>query len=331
MGTQENILFFLDDRKRLEIDLARQIVAKELDVVIGELNAQVFSDGEVCVDYISSVRGKRVYLVSSPNNSDKLVQLNMAMDAAKRAGAKEIIPIIPYFPYARQDKKDQPRGPIGAKVVARMLEMGGASQVVTFDLHADQIQGFFDIPVTHMEGKFLFDRIVAHLYREEYGDSLVLCSCDAGGLKRVKRLKELIKNNFNIDLPIIVMDKTRSEANKVESMTLIGDTEGKGVLILDDMVDTFGTASKCIDVLYENGATNVNMISTHAILSGKAMERLNNSNLRKLIVTDSLSIKHLSNEPGFDKIEQVSMVDLICSAILSINNGVSFENLMLNR
>jgi ribose-phosphate pyrophosphokinase len=308
---------------------------------VGNLHSQVFSDGEVCTDFITSVRGKRVYILSSPNNSDKLVQLNMAIDAAKRAAAKEIIPIIPYFPYARQDKKDQVRGPIGAKVVAEMLENRGATSIITFDLHADQIQGFFNIPVTHMEGKFLFTRKLNELYLES-GGNLVLCSPDAGGAKRVKGVRDRLKDKYDIDIPMVMIDKTRSEANKVDEMVLIGNVEGKDVVIVDDMADTCGTLIKASENLLEKGAKSVRSIVTHGVLSGPALDRLYDAIadprspnvLTEFICSDTLQLpnREVFVEQGAyvqpsSFITVVSTAPQILKAIQAIDLNVSVEDL----
>jgi ribose-phosphate pyrophosphokinase len=294
----DSIIFYLEDRPELKQEIHDRLsetVAHDKYPNPYGVHAQVFADGEVCVDYNTSVRGKRVFILSSPNTSDKLMQLNLAIDAAKRASAKEIIPILPYFPYARQDKKDQTRGPIGAKVVAEMLENRGATQVITLDLHADQIQGFFNIPVTHLEGKFLFDKKIFEIYTDGTGENFVLCSPDAGGAKRVKGVRDRMKEKYNIDIPMVMIDKTRSEANKVDEMVLIGDVKGKHVVIVDDMADTCGTLVKASESLKEMGAKSVRSIVTHGILSGPAKMRLfdaiEDGHLDEFICSNSLPIK----------------------------------------
>ena len=183
----ESIIFILDENgDNIYSDILSYFTKRGIKLNIGKVNKQKFSDGELCTDFESSVRGKRVYLLSSPNTSDEIIKLEFAIDAAKRAAAKEIIPVLPYFPYARQDKKDQSRGPIGAKVMALKLEAIGATSIITFDLHADQIQGFFEIPVTHVEGKNIF----ASYIKEIATENTVLCGPDAGSGKRVKRMKK---------------------------------------------------------------------------------------------------------------------------------------------
>jgi len=334
----DSIIFSVDGREDLLDKVAKQLLTTEKDnqqTKIGRGHVQEFSDGEVCYDFLDSVRGKRVYLLCSPNNSNKIMQLNFAIDAAKRAAAKEIIPIIPYFPYARQDKKDQTRGPIGAKVMAEMLEFRGATQVITFDLHADQIQGFFNIPVTHMEGKYLFDWQIYNLHMDG-GHDVVLCAPDAGAAKRVKRFRDQIKDRYAIDLPIVMIDKTRKEANKIESMVLIGDVKNKHVVIVDDMCDTGGTLVKACDELLTCGAKYVTAVVTHGVLSGLALDRIHASNLSGFMCSDSLPIKHsfIPDTHGeavevetSSFITQVSTASQIALAIKAINNNSSVDEL----
>jgi ribose-phosphate pyrophosphokinase len=314
----ESIIFSLDGR----VDLMNSIlehynkISENKNTIIGEFNHQKFSDGELCGDYSVSVRGKRVYLLSSANDSDKIISLILAIDAAKRAAASEIIPILPYFPYARQDKKDQVRGPIGAKVIASMLENAGATSIITFDLHADQIQGFFDIPLTHIEGKNVFDDYIYSISNE----NTVLCGPDAGSGKRVKRMKDQLLNHYGLDLNYVMMDKTRKVANEVDKMVIIGDVQDKDVIILDDMVDTAGTLCKAASVIIENGAKSVMAIISHGVLSGNAYKNINSSVLKELIISDSLLKKDLPNN-----IITISIDFQIAKTIASINNNLSYE------
>lgn len=294
-NAMESIIFAVDGRDKLVENIVKLLSITMCEVFIGEINAEQFSDGEVCSDFKTSVRGKRVYLLSSPNSAEKILQLNFAIDAAKRAGAKEIVPILPYFPYARQDKKDQARGPIGAKVMAEMLENRGATSIITFDLHADQIQGFFNIPVMHMEGKYLFDRYIFELYRDHLGDDMVLCAPDAGAAKRVKGFRDQLKERWEIDLPIVMIDKTRKKANEVDSMVIIGEVRAKDVIIIDDMCDTAGTLVKAASELKDAGAKSVRSIVTHGVLSGPALERIydakENNIIDDFVCSDSLPIE----------------------------------------
>jgi ribose-phosphate pyrophosphokinase len=314
---KESVLFSLDGRTRLAEDVMNQLKLRPLNITLGEIRRQKFSDGEVCPDFLTSVRGKRVYLLTSANTSEKVMELNLAIDAAKRAAAKEIIPILPYFPYARQDKKDQSRGPIAAKVIVEMLEQRGSTGVVTFDLHADQIQGFFNIPVTHLEGKNVFDTYIASIFNEK----TVLCGPDAGSGKRVKRMKDQLKNYHDININYVMMDKSRKEANVIDDMYIIGDVKGKDVIILDDMVDTAGTLCKAAEVLIEEGANSVRAIISHGVLSGPAYERISESKLTELVVSDSLETN------GGLKISTISLTEQIGLAITAIDSDSSYEGL----
>jgi len=328
----ESLLFCLDGRKTLTSDILTQNLN---NLTLGELRNQKFSDGELCVDFIDSVRGKRVYILTSPNNSDEIIKLNLAIDAAKRGAAKEIIPILPYFPYARQDKKDQARGPIGAKIIAEMLEQRGATSIITFDLHADQIQGFFNIPVTHIEGKNVFDEYISTITTSD----TILCGPDAGSGKRVKRIRDQVQKHYNINLNYVMLDKTRKEANIIDEMVIIGDVKGKDVIILDDMVDTAGTLCKAAEVIMLAGAKSVRAIISHGVLSGPAFERIGESVLTELIISDSLSkpdqMKLLNLESnvekqnnirkGFAKVKRISVAKQISLSIYAINNNSSYE------
>jgi ribose-phosphate pyrophosphokinase len=332
----ESVLISIDGREDLAYGIVKAIKKISKDpIVIDKVNSQKFSDGELCVDFCNSIRGKRVYLLTSPNNSDEIIKLNLAIDAAKRAAAKEIIPILPYFPYARQDKKDQSRGPIGAKVMVEMIENRGATGVITFDLHADQIQGFFNIPVTHLEGKNVFDKYIASIYNEKTilcgpDEEIVLSSCDAGGVKRVKRMVSKLKEKHSIDVNYVVIDKTRTKANSVESVTIIGDVNDKHVIIVDDMIDTFGSADKAVEALIEAGAKSVRMIASHGVLSGQALDRIAKSKLTQLIISNSLQLNVLENHPVFNKIKVISLEAQIAYAITSINSRSSFEKISSN-
>jgi ribose-phosphate pyrophosphokinase len=281
---------------------------------------------ETTVDFTNSIRGKRVYLLTSPNNSDEIIKLNLAIDAAKRSAAKEIIPILPFFPYQRSDKKDQKRGPIGAKIMVEMIEHRGATGVITFDLHADQIQGFFNIPVTHLEGKNVFDNYVASIYNE----NTILCGPDAGSGKRVKRMKDQLAKYHNLSINYVMLDKTRKQANVIDEMIIIGDVTGKDVIILDDMVDTAGTLCKAAEVLIENGANSVRAIISHGVLSGPALGRIEKSVLSELIISDSL-YKEIPIGYGEPKIKVISMASQIGYAIIAINSHSSYEGLKKTR
>lgn len=319
----QSLLFTLDGK----IDLAEAIIqstnlfSPENEIELGSLNKQKFSDGELCVDFTDSVRGKRVFLLSSPNTSDAIINLALAIDAAKRGAAKEIIPILPYFPYARQDKKDQSRGPIGAKVMAEIIEQRGATSVITFDLHADQIQGFFNIPVTHIEGKHVFDSYIFETIKAYNHNEVVLCGPDAGSGKRVKRMRDQINKRYDVNLNIVMIDKTRKQANVIDEMIIIGDVKGKHVVILDDMVDTAGTLCKAAEVLKDAGAKTVRAVIAHGVLSGPAYNRIENSMLTELVISDSLETIEEQ------KITVVSVAQQIGLAVSASINNLSYEAL----
>ena len=321
---RESVLVCLDGNDGLAEEIIHIIATEPIfkeKVVLDIVNSQKFSDNELNVDFASSIRGKRVYILSSPNTSDEIIKLNLAIDAAKRSAAKEIIPIVPYFPYQRSDKKDQSRGPIGAKIMAEMIEQRGATGIITFDLHADQIQGFFNIPVTHLEGKNVFDTYIACKYDED----TILCGPDAGSGKRVKRMKTQLEKYHNINVDYVMMDKTRKEANVVDTMVIIGDVKGKNVIILDDMVDTAGTLCKASDVLMEAGAKSVKAVISHGVLSGKAYDRIDESSLTELVISDSLM-------PLYDtKIIIISLAKQIALAMGAINSESSYEGLNKER
>jgi len=314
----ESYLFPLDGREEFALSIVKKINEYGFSekTELGKIAHQTFSDGELCVEYLNSVRGKRVYLLSTPCNSNELLKLIFAINAAKINGAKEIIPIIPYMPYARQDRKSASRSGISAKTVATMIEKSGATTLITFDLHALQIEGFFDIPIIHIEGKDVFSEYLS----KNTNENTILASPDAGGVKRVKKIRDNINNLYSINLNYVTMDKTRTKANEVDHMIVIGDVTGKDVIIIDDIIDTFGTADKAINLLLEHNAKSVSMVVSRGVLSGPAIERINKSKITTLVVSDSLHTSAHSN------IKTISVVSQISKAILSINMGRSYEN-----
>lgn len=334
---RESVLFILDENGyNIYPDINLHLKKNNIKIIVGKTNKQKFSDGELCVDFLDSVRGKRVYLLTSPNTSDEIIKLELAIDAAKRAAAKEIIPILPYYPYARQDKKDQSRGPIGAKLMALKLEAIGATSIITFDLHTDQIQGFFQIPITHIEGKNIFGEYIKNIANE----NTVLCGPDVGSGKRVKRMKNQLLSQFGLNLSYVMMDKTRQEANVVSNMEIIGEVNGKDVIILDDMVDTAGTLCAAAKELINNGAKSVRAIISHGVLSGKAYLNIGNSVLTELVISDSLKLvepldvcsRGGFNEhecvkifEGFNKIKIIGVGKQIGVAIEAINTHGSYD------
>ena len=268
------------------IELA-QSIAKNFGQKLGETSLVFFSDGEFEPSFDETVRGCHVFIVqSTPPPSDNLMELLLMIDAAKRASAYKISAVMPYFGYARQDKKGKPRVPIGAKLVSNLLTAAGVDRVITMDLHADQIQGFFEVPVDHLFASTLF---IPHIKKLNL-DNLCIASPDMGGTKRANTYAKHLQTD------VVVCYKHRDTANEISKMMLIGDVKGKDIVLVDDMVDTAGTLTKSADLMMENGANSVRACCTHAILSGSAYERINNSKLLELIVTDTLRSQHKSNK-----------------------------------
>ena len=257
-------------------------ICKDLGVSLGEMNIQRFADGEFEVSFEESIRGCEVYLVQSTfPNSDNLMELLLMIDAAKRASAHSIVAVMPYFGWARQDRKDKPRVSIAAKLVADLLSAAGVSRVIAMDLHADQIQGFFNVPVDHLYASSVFIPYIQSLKLED----LVIASPDVGGAKRA--------NNYAkyLDVPLVLCHKQRAKANVVAKMTVIGDVEGKNVVLVDDMVDTAGTITKAADLMLANGAKSVRALCSHAIMSDPASERIDNCGMTEMIFTNSIPFK----------------------------------------
>lgn len=254
-------------------------ICKELGVPLGQMNIQHFADGEFEVSFEESIRGHEVYLVQSTfPNSDNLMELLLMIDAAKRASAKSIIAVMPYFGWARQDRKDKPRVSIAAKLVSDLLTTAGVDRVITMDLHADQIQGFFDVPVDHLYASSVFIPYIQSLNLPD----LVIATPDVGGAKRANSYAKYM------DVPLVLCHKQRAKANVVESMTVIGDVKDKNVILIDDMVDTAGTITKAADLMLSSGAKSVRALCSHAIMSDPATERVNNSGLAEIIFTNSI-------------------------------------------
>jgi len=254
-------------------------MAKSLGCSLGKMKIQHFSDGEFSVSFEESIRGQYIYLVQSTfPNSDNLMELLLMIDAAKRASAYKIIAVIPYYGWARQDRKDKPRVSIGAKLIADMLSVAGVDRIITMDLHADQIQGFFNIPVDHLYGSTVFVPYVKSLNLE----NLVIASPDVGGTKRAGSYAK------HLDAPMVLGHKTREKANVVGQMTIIGDVKDKNVVIVDDMADTAGTLCKAANLIMDNGAASVRAIVTHGVMSGKAIDNVMNSGLTEIAFTDSI-------------------------------------------
>ncbi|MDG1714262.1 ribose-phosphate pyrophosphokinase [Lacinutrix sp.] len=291
-------------------------IAHAYGAQLGKVITSTYSDGEFQPSYEESIRGTRVFIIGSTNpSSENLMEMLLMLDAAKRASARHITAVLPYFGWARQDRKDKPRVPIAAKLVAKMLEAAGATRIITMDLHADQIQGFFEKPVDH-----LFASTVFLPYLKELNlDNLTIASPDMGGSKRAYAYSKALESD------VVICYKQRAKANVISHMELIGDVTGKNVVLVDDMVDTAGTLTKAADVMMERGALSVRAICTHPILSGNAYEKIENSKLEELIVTDSIPLKQESK-----KIKVISCANLFAEVMHNVhyNKSISSKFLM---
>jgi len=286
-------------------------IAKSYGIELGNVIINTFSDGEFQPSFEETVRGADVFIVQSTfPPADNLMELLMMIDAAKRASARRVVAILPYFGLARQDRKDKPRVPIGAKLVANMLAAAGVTRIMTMDLHADQIQGFFETPVDHLYASTIFMPYLKNLNLP----NLTMASPDMGGTKRANAYAKYLSSE------IVVCYKQRKKANVIKDMFLIGEVKGKDVVIVDDMVDTAGTLCKAADIMMENGAKSVRAICTHAILSGDAYNRIENSSLKELIVTDTIPLSQKS-----DKVVVLSVADLFANIIGKVFNQESIS------
>jgi len=291
-----------------------QGICNELGCELGKVKVDRFSDGEFCAYFEESVRGKSVYLVQPTcPSSDNLMELLLMIDAAKRASAHKVIAVIPYFGWARQDRKDQPRVSIGSKLVANMLTAAHVDRIITMDLHADQIQGFFDIPMDALYASSVF---IDHIQKMNI-DNLLIAAPDLGASKRASAYAK------RLGCDLAVCHKQRARANVVESMTLIGDVKDKNVIILDDIIDTAGTIVKAGQLMMDNGAKSVRAFATHAVCSGPAMERLDNSVFSEVVVTDSIPLPAHASK----KIKVVSTANLFADVIRRIENYESISSL----
>ncbi|WP_282670663.1 ribose-phosphate diphosphokinase [Lactococcus cremoris] len=288
-----------------------QKVAKEIGIELGKVSVGAHSDGETVVHIDESVRGDHVFILQSTSDpvNDNLMELLIMMDALRRASAASINIVLPYYGYARQDRKARAREPITSKLVANMLQIAGADRLITFDLHAPQIQGFFNIPVDHLMGSPL----IAEYFRRQLvsaGDDIVVVSPDHGGVGRARKLANFLK------APLAIIDKRRPRANVAEIMNIIGDVQGKKCILIDDMIDTAGTITLAANALKEIGATEVYASCTHAVLSGPAIDRINNSAITKLVVLDTIE---MPEERQSEKIVQLSIAHLLADAIIRIH------------
>lgn len=322
-------IFSIDGREEIVESVISSFRKHDNDTLQeGKVRIDKFSDGEMSICYEEFVRGMRVFLVCSTLDSDNIIKLNLAIDAAVRASAKEIIVITPYFGYARQDRKDGMRGALGAKVIMNMLVANGMNRLISIDLHADQIQGFANLPIDHISGYSIFKRELETVAKNS--DSLVICSPDAGGVKRASVFQKRLIDKGYENVEFAMLSKMRKKPNQVDRMDLIGDVDGKDVIIVDDMIDTAGTLCKAAGILKEAGARTVNAFCTHAVLSGPAYERIGNSALKSLYVSDSLPLKMFRNpkeENGWDKIRVSSISRPLSGIIYAIVKQQSYFEL----
>lgn len=296
------------------MELAKEI-AKSYGADLGEVSFTRYSDGEFQPSFEESVRGARVFIIGSTHpGPENLMEMLLMLDAAKRASARHITAVMPYFGWARQDRKDKPRVPIGAKLVAKLLEAAGATRIITMDLHADQIQGFFEKPVDHLFASTMFLPYLRSLKL----DNLTMASPDMGGSKRAYAYSKFLESD------VVVCYKQRKKANIIEHMELIGDVTGKNVVLVDDMVDTAGTLTKAADLMIERGAVSVRAVATHALLSGDAYEKIEKSKLTELIVTDSIPSKRQS-----DKIKVLSCANLFADVMHRVHHNTSISSKFL--
>jgi len=308
MSEENSFLVFAGTKTRY---LAEKICAS-LGCPLGNLVVTRFSDGEFAVSYEESIRGRDVFLVQSTfPNSDNLMELLLMIDAAKRASARQIIAVIPYFGWARQDRKDKPRVSIGAKLVADLLSAAGINRLITMDLHADQIQGFFNVPVDHLYASGI---LLPYLQSLKL-DNLAIASPDVGGSKRANAYAKYL------GCPLVLCNKTRARANVVATMQIIGDVKGKNVVLVDDMVDTAGTITKAADIMKEAGALSVRACASHCVMSGPATERVQESALEELVFTDSIPYTDRC-----DKVKQLTVADMFAETIRRVINNQSISS-----
>lgn len=295
------------------LPLAEKIAAK-LNKPLGLIELKRFSDGEIWVKYLENIRGSDIFIIQSTNPpAENLLELLIMVDAAKRASANRITAVIPYFGYSRQDRKDQPRVSITAKLVANLITIAGADRVITMDLHAAQIQGFFDIPFDHLYGSSIFSGLF-----NDIKDNLVVVSPDVGGIKIARSYAK------RLNASLVVIDKRRPKQNFAEVVHIIGSVKDKDVLIVDDLIDTAGTFVSAIDALKKEGAKNIYGAVTHPLFSGPALDRIRHSQITKLLVSDSIKFKHSDN---LEKISVVSAAEILAEAITRTHDNESISSL----
>ncbi|WP_141434180.1 ribose-phosphate diphosphokinase [Bacillus sp. 03113] len=297
-------------------ELAEEI-SESIGVKLGKCSVHRFADGEIQINIEESIRGCDVFIVQSTSNpvNEHLMELLILIDALKRASAKTISIVMPYYGYARQDRKARAREPITAKLVANLLETAGATRLITLDLHAPQLQGFFDIPIDHLMGVPI---LAEHFQNCNFNGEIVIVSPDHGGVTRARKLAERLK------APIAIIDKRRPKPNVAEVMNIVGNVEGKIAILIDDIIDTAGTITLGANALAENGAAEVYACCTHPVLSGPAMERIENSQIKELVVTNSIA---LGEKKMSKKIIQLSVAELIGEAIVRVHEDLSVSTL----
>ena len=287
-------------------------IAEAYGAELGKIHFSRYSDGEFQPSFEESIRGARIFIIGSTNpGPENLMEMLLMLDAAKRASARHITAVMPYFGWARQDRKDKPRVPIAAKLIAKMLETAGATRIITMDLHADQIQGFFEKPVDHLFASTLFLPYVQYLKLP----NLCIASPDMGGSKRAYAYSKAL------ECDVVICYKQRAKANVISKMELIGEVEGKNVILVDDMVDTAGTLTKAADLMMERGAVSVRAITTHGLLSGKAYDRIEKSKLQELIITDSIPSRDNSK-----KIQVLSCAGLFADVMHRVHHNTSISS-----
>ena len=290
-------------------------VCRSLDCPLGNMNIESFADGEFSVSYEESIRGRQVFLIQSTfPSSDNLMELLLMVDAAKRASAKTIVAVVPYFGWARQDRKDKPRVSIGAKLIADILGRAGIDRLITMDLHADQIQGFFDVPVDHLYASSVFINYIRSLNLED----IVIATPDVGGTKRASAYAKFL------GAPMVICYKIRKKANVISDMQIIGDVEGMDVLLVDDIVDTAGTITKAANLMIKNGAKSVRAVASHAVMSDPATMRVDQSSLTEIIFTDSIPYSQKS-----EKVKIISVADMFANSIERVCNNESISSLYI--
>ncbi len=314
MNQDNTVIFALSSNVALAED-----ICKHLNMPLGQIDVRHFADGEILIEPMESVRGKHVYIIQSTCSpvSETYMEVLIALDACRRASADEITVVMPYYGYARQDRKARARQPISSKLMANLLTTAGANRVVTIDLHAPQIQGFFDIPTDDLTAVAM----IGQYYRnKEFTDEVVVVSPDHGGATRARKLSDTIPNST-----IAIIDKRRTKPNVAEAMNLIGSVEGKIAVIIDDMVDTAGSLMGGVDMLYAKGAKEVYAACTHGILSGPALQRIKDSQIKEVLVTNTIPLKEEGKQ--IDKIKQISVGYMLAKAIEAIQNHTPVSSL----